>query len=56
MICAGISALLIAIMKQHGHGISMFTPLTLTAINLVCVAFVNDTDVVHGGRDTHTKG
>jgi hypothetical protein len=56
MIWAVISAVLIAIMKCHGHGISIITPLTLTAIYLVCFAFVDDTDVVHGGQDTNTRG
>jgi hypothetical protein len=56
MIWAVISAVLIAIMKRHGHGISILTPLTLTAIYLVCFAFVDDTDVVHGGKNTKTKG
>jgi hypothetical protein len=55
-IWAAISAVLIAIMRQYGHGISILSPLTLVAIYVVSFAFVDDTDVVHGGKDVNTKG
>ena len=56
MIWAMISAVLIAIMQRHGHSISLLTPLTLTSLYLVCFAFVDDTDVVHGGSNESTTG
>jgi hypothetical protein len=52
MIWAVISAVLIAIMKRHGHGISILSPRTRMALYVVCFAFVDDTDVVHGGKNT----
>jgi hypothetical protein len=55
-IWAVISAVLIAIMRRHGHGISIISPLTFIAIYVVCFAFVDDTDVVHGGKDVNTPG
>ena len=43
-------------MRQYGHGISILSPLTLEAIYVVCFTFVDDTDVVHGGKEVNTSG
>ena len=56
MIWAVISAVLIAIMKRHQHGISILTPLTTMALYVICFAFVDDMDVVHGGKNTKSTG
>jgi hypothetical protein len=55
-IWAVISAVLIAVMRRYGHGISIISPLTFVALYVVCFAFVDDTDVVHGARDVATPG
>ncbi len=55
-IWAVISAVLIAVMRRHGHGISILSPLTFVALYVVCFAFVDDTDVVHGARDVNSPG
>jgi hypothetical protein len=43
-------------MRRYDHGISIISPLTLIVIYVVCFAFVDNTDVVHGGRDVNTSG
>ena len=55
-IWAVISAVLISVMRRYGHGISIISPLTFVALYVVCFAFVDDTDVVHGARDVTTPG
>ena len=56
MIWVVISAVLIAIMKRHQHGISILTTLTTMALYVICFAFVDDTDVVHGRKSTKSTG
>ena len=55
-IWAAISVVLIAIMCRYGHGISIISPITCIALNVVCFAFVDGTDVVQGGKNVYSTG
>jgi hypothetical protein len=43
-------------MKTAGYGFSILTAMTLISVSFICYAFVDDTDVVHVGRDVDVTG
>jgi hypothetical protein len=43
-------------MKTAGFGFSILTAMTLVSVSFICYAFVDDTDVVHVGRDINVTG
>ena len=49
-----IHMMIISMMYKAGHGVKLFTALTVTAIAFVCFAFVDDTDVVQTGDTIDT--
>jgi hypothetical protein len=51
-----VSTPLINMMKTAGFGFSILTAMTLVSVAFICYAFVDDTDVVHVGRDVNTTG
>ena len=55
-IWAVISAVLIAMMHTHGHGVNIISALSMSLVSLACFAFVDDTDVVHSARTSSTPG
>jgi hypothetical protein len=42
-------------MKAAGFGFSILTDLTLACVSFICYAFIDDTDVVHIGRDVNVS-
>jgi hypothetical protein len=53
---AVISTPLINMMRKAGFGFSLPTALTVSAVNFVCYAFVDDAGVVHTAKDVDTTG
>ena len=53
---AVISTPLINMMRTAGFGFSLPTALTVSAVNFVCYAFVDDANVVHTAKDVDTTG
>ena len=51
-----VSTPLINMMRTAGFGFSILTALTLVTVSFICYAFVDDTDVVHIGRDVNVTG
>jgi hypothetical protein len=51
-----VSSAIIAAMKSQGYGYSSWTAISDAAIELVCSAFVDDTDLVHSGPSNSTPG
>ena len=51
-----ISTILLRMMQQAGHGVSMISALSLYLLQLVGFAFVDDTDLFCAGKTATTSG
>ena len=51
-----ISSRMMQMMKNKGHGVNMKTSLSLVIISIVCVGFVDDTDLPTAGATVDTTG
>jgi hypothetical protein len=53
---AVISTPLINLVRTAGFGFFLLTALTVSVVQFVCFAFVDDADVVHTANDVNTSG
>ena len=41
-------------MRQRGHGLSIISALSFSALVMAGFAFIDDTDIIHSANDPHT--
>jgi hypothetical protein len=51
-----VSSVIVFAMRSQGCGYSSFSALTRKALQILCVEFVDDTDLVHSGSSNRTPG
>ena len=51
-----VSTVIIEAMRSLGFGYSSWAAISKAVIDLVCFQFVDDTDLVHSGKDNYTTG
>ena len=54
--CTAFVSVIVEMMKSAGFGLEMWNALAYEAIKLVCLNFVDDTQLFHGGPTNYTSG